>query len=84
MFLPKYDLIRHLPTDGALGDVHTVIADHGERFESEHRIMRADLAGGAVSHLHCSLLSHTRCEAILSGTEGMLSKRPGCLLCRRL
>ena len=72
-FLPKYDLTRHLLAEGALGDVHAVIADQGERFGPEHRIMRADLAGEAVSHLNCSLLGLTPCEAVLSGTEGMLT-----------
>jgi predicted dehydrogenase len=29
-FLPKFDVIRQLLHDGALGSVRTVIADHGE------------------------------------------------------
>lgn len=29
-FIPKYDVIRQLLEDGVLGDVHTLIADHGE------------------------------------------------------
>lgn len=50
-FLPKFDVIRQLLADGALGDVRTVIADHGEWFGPEHRIMRADLAGGPMLDL---------------------------------
>ena len=50
-FLPKFDVIRQLLADGALGDVRTVIADHGEWFGPDHRIMRADLAGGPMLDL---------------------------------
>ena len=50
-FLPKFDVIRQLLADGAVGDVRTVMADHGEWFGPEHRIMRADLAGGAMLDL---------------------------------
>ena len=45
-YLPKFDVIRQLLDDGALGTVHSVQADLGEHFGPEHRIMRADLAGG--------------------------------------
>lgn len=51
LFLPKYDVIRQLLADGVLGDVQTVIADMGEQFEPDHRIMRADLAGGPMLDL---------------------------------
>ena len=51
LFLPKYDVIRQLLEDGALGEVHTVLADMGEHFEPEHRIWRADLAGGPLLDL---------------------------------
>ncbi len=50
-FLPKFDVIRQLLADGALGEVRTVIADHGEWFGPDHRIMRADLAGGPMLDL---------------------------------
>jgi predicted dehydrogenase len=40
-FLPKFDVIRQLLDDGALGSVRTVIADHGEWFGPDHRIMRS-------------------------------------------
>ncbi|MEW1953107.1 Gfo/Idh/MocA family oxidoreductase [Terrabacter sp. NPDC080008] len=45
-YLPKFDVIRQLLDDGALGAVHSVQADLGEHFGPEHRIMRADLFGG--------------------------------------
>ncbi len=31
-YAPKYDVIRQLLEDGALGDLHTLLADHGEYF----------------------------------------------------
>jgi predicted dehydrogenase len=49
--LPRFDVVRQLLATGVLGEVHTVIADHGERFPSGHRIMRADLAGGPLLEL---------------------------------
>lgn len=51
LFLPKYDVIRQLLERGALGTVHSVLADMGEHFGPEHRIMRADLAGGPLYDL---------------------------------
>jgi len=51
MFLPKFDVIRHLLDDGVLGEISTVIADHGEYFAAGHRILRHDLAGGPLLDL---------------------------------
>ena len=50
-FLPKFDVIRQLLADGALGEVRTVSADHGEYFTADHRIMRPELAGGPLLDL---------------------------------
>ena len=50
-FLPKFDVIGQLLADGALGEVRTVSADHGEYFTADHRIMRPDLAGGPLLDL---------------------------------
>jgi predicted dehydrogenase len=50
-FLPKFDVVRRLLEAGALGEVHTVLADMGEHFTPDHRIMRADLAGGPLLDL---------------------------------
>ncbi len=50
-FLPKFDVIRQLLDDGALGEVRTVIADHGEFFTPDHRIWNAELAGGPLLDL---------------------------------
>jgi predicted dehydrogenase len=50
-FLPKFDVIRQLLDDGALGEVRTVIADHGEYFTTEHRIYDPAQAGGPLLDL---------------------------------
>jgi predicted dehydrogenase len=50
-FLPRYDIIRQLLDDRVLGDVRTVLADHGEWFPETHRVLRHDLAGGALLDL---------------------------------
>ena len=50
-FLPKFDVVRQVLQAGWLGEISTVIADHGEHFGPEHRIMRADLGGGPLFDL---------------------------------
>ena len=50
-FLPKFDVVRQLLDDGMLGPIHTVIADHGEFFTSDHRIYDPALAGGPLLDL---------------------------------
>lgn len=56
-FAPKYDVIRQLLADGVLGDVHTLIADHGEYFTADHRIFNHDLAGGPMLDLGSYLVA---------------------------
>lgn len=51
LFLPKYDVVKQLLDDGVLGEVRTVMAEYGEYFSSEHRIMRQELAGGPLLDL---------------------------------
>ncbi|WP_392543653.1 Gfo/Idh/MocA family protein [Oryzobacter telluris] len=51
LFLPKLDVVRQVMADGWLGEPRAVIADMGEWFDSDHRIMRADLAGGPLLDL---------------------------------
>jgi len=51
LFLPKFDVVRQLLADGALGDVVAVHADMGERFDPPHRITRPELAGGPLLDL---------------------------------
>ncbi|PLR35485.1 oxidoreductase [Chimaeribacter californicus] len=50
-FLPKFDVLRQVLADGMLGEVHTLLADHGEFFTPDHRIMDASLAGGPLLDL---------------------------------
>jgi predicted dehydrogenase len=50
-FLPRFDVVRQLLEAGTLGEVRTVLADHGEHFTAGHRILRADLAGGPLLDL---------------------------------
>jgi predicted dehydrogenase len=53
-FLPHMRQIRELLDSGALGEIRTVIADHGQRFlppELDSRLYAADLAGGALLDL---------------------------------
>jgi predicted dehydrogenase len=60
-FLPHYDIVRLLVADGAVGDVQTVISDHGQYFELEptHRLLNPALAGGALLDLGIYPISFT-------------------------
>lgn len=49
--LPKFDVIRQILDSGMLGDVRSVLADHGEWFPSDHRIMDPAQAGGPMLDL---------------------------------
>lgn len=50
-FLPKFDVVRQLLDDGALGQMTTVLTEYGEHFEPGHRIFSPDLAGGPLMDL---------------------------------
>lgn len=50
-FLPKFDVIRQLLTDGIFGEIRSVDTDYGEYFAPDHRIFRQDLAGGPLLDL---------------------------------
>ncbi|MBO4256983.1 Gfo/Idh/MocA family protein [Streptomyces griseorubiginosus] len=50
-FLPKFDVVRQILDSGALGEIHTVLADLGEHFTAGHRILRPELAGGPLLDL---------------------------------
>lgn len=56
-FLPKYDVIRQLLADEALGEPLSVVADFGEWFADDHRIMRPELAGGPLLDLGTYLVT---------------------------
>ena len=65
-FLPKFDVIRQLLDDGVLGEVRTVIADHGEFFTPDHRIYDPELAGGPLLDLGTYPIAlHTWCSVRL-------------------
>lgn len=51
LFLPKFDVVRQLLSDGVFGEIRSVLADHGESFAADHRILRHDLAGGPMLDL---------------------------------
>ncbi|MFW0787345.1 Gfo/Idh/MocA family oxidoreductase [Gordonia sp. CPCC 206044] len=50
-FLPKFDVLGQLLSDGLLGTPGTVVADHGEFFTTDHRIYDPELAGGPMLDL---------------------------------
>lgn len=60
-FLPHYDIVRQVLADGGLGEVQTVISDHGQYFEIEptHRLLNPALAGGALLDLGIYPISFT-------------------------
>ncbi|MFJ7063060.1 hypothetical protein ACIQVA_36260 [Streptomyces microflavus] len=52
-FLPRIDVVRQVLEAGLLGEVHTVIADHGQFMDPDtaHRLFAPELAGGALLDL---------------------------------
>ncbi|MGH8969295.1 MAG: Gfo/Idh/MocA family protein, partial [Actinomycetes bacterium] len=52
-FLPHMARVRSLVTSGALGEVRSVVADHGQWFEADasHRLFAPGLGGGALLDL---------------------------------
>lgn len=50
-FLPRTDIVRQLLADGTLGELQTVIGDHGQPIAHIERMQRPDLAGGALLDL---------------------------------
>jgi predicted dehydrogenase len=52
-YLPQASVLRQLLADGALGEVRSVIADHGQYIPTDpsHRLNRPDMAGGALLDL---------------------------------
>ncbi|GGN10110.1 oxidoreductase [Terrabacter tumescens] len=51
LFLPRFDVVRQVLDAGLLGDVRTVLADHGEHFDPPHRILDPAMAGGSLLDL---------------------------------
>lgn len=52
-FLPHIDVVRQLLEDGALGEIETLFADHGQFFapDPEHRLFDPAKAGGSMLDL---------------------------------
>ncbi|MFV0428799.1 MAG: Gfo/Idh/MocA family protein [Arachnia sp.] len=52
-FLPRIDIVRQLLEDGALGDIETVMADHGQGFDEnpDFRLFDPARGGGALLDL---------------------------------
>ena len=52
-YLPHTSVIRRLLADGVLGDVHAVLADHGQAIapDPQNRLYRPELGGGALLDL---------------------------------
>lgn len=48
-FLPRYDVVRQVLPE--LGEIRSVQAEYSEGFDLDHRIFRADLAGGPLLDL---------------------------------
>jgi predicted dehydrogenase len=66
-FLPAFDSIRQILSEGILGDITSVVADLGEYFRPDpsHRLFSPDLAGGALLDLGVYLVS---LSSLLVGT----------------
>jgi predicted dehydrogenase len=51
LFLPKFDVLRHLLESKAIGEIKSVYTDYGEYFSRDHRIFDPKLAGGPLLDL---------------------------------
>lgn len=71
-FLPHVDVVRQALADGLLGEVETVIADHGQRmeFDPAGRLFDPALAGGALLDLGVYPVSFA---SFVLGTPGHVS-----------
>jgi predicted dehydrogenase len=58
-FMPHLVEVRRLVSEGALGEIATVLADHGQFFEEDpaHRLFAAELGGGALLDLGVYVVS---------------------------
>jgi len=58
-FLPAFDSVRQILSEGILGEITSVVADLGEYFRPDpaHRLFSPDLAGGALLDLGVYLVS---------------------------
>jgi predicted dehydrogenase len=71
-FLPAFDSIRQILSEGVLGEITSVVADLGEYFRPDpaHRLFSPDLAGGALLDLGVYLVS---LSSFLAGKPGRVT-----------
>jgi len=71
-FLPAFDSVRQILSEGVLGEITSVIADLGEYFRPDptHRLFSPDLAGGALLDLGVYLVS---LSSLLVGTPSRVT-----------
>jgi predicted dehydrogenase len=50
-FLPRTDIVRQLLSDGVIGEIETVLGDHGQALTHVERMIRPELAGGTLLDL---------------------------------
>lgn len=73
-FLPHMDVVRQALDDGLLGEIETVVADHGQAFPEDptHRLFDPDAAGGAMLDLGVYPVSFAH---FVLGTPGRVVSR---------
>lgn len=73
-FLPGTDVVRRLLEEGALGQIESVVADHGQAFpfDPAHRLYASELAGGAMLDLGVYPVSYAH---FVLGAPGRLAAR---------
>ena len=71
-FLPAFDSVRQILSEGILGEITSVVADLGEYFRPDpaHRLFSPDLAGGALLDLGVYLVS---LSSLLVGTPSRVT-----------
>jgi len=71
-FLPAFDSVRQILSEGILGEITSVVADLGEYFRPDpaHRLFSPDLAGGALLDLGVYLVS---LSSLLVGTSSRVT-----------
>ena len=89
-FMPRADVVRRLLADGALGELDTLLADHGQPLTHVKRLMDPMLAGGALLDLGIYPVSYAifvlglpgRVQAIGDLTEGGVDRQVAIVLDR--
>lgn len=71
-YQPQSSVIRTLVADGALGEIHSVAADHGQAIPRDptHRLYRPELGGGALLDLG---IYPIQLDSMVLGTPGKVT-----------